>query len=245
MSQQVRVSRDIEFVGDAQHSPGNVKGPFSPEMVTLYDDFLGIGIDSTTKWAVSLQGTTPGTFKIVAAAGGIARFTMGTADNDVSEVASELTWSGIKKAIMEARIRVNIPTGCAIFVGFSDAKSETLLMAIDYNGGVLTTTATDAVGFLADADRLTSSIYCVGVKTDVDETPVDTGIDWVDAAWHILRVELNGDTATFYLDGTVIGYLDVSQNGAVQLCVVVHTQARAATSTSTPDIDYIKAWQER
>jgi len=241
MSHVVRVGKSVKFIGDAKHDD-NVEGNFSMKKVYLYDDFLQRAEDATTWWEEHLDGTDDA-FAITNAPGGVVRITTGTTDNEETIVNyGQLTWYGDKNCVVEARVEINDVSGTALFFGLADAAGE---MSIDYKDGTLTTTATDAVGFLCDADKESSSIYCVGVKADTDETPIDTGSDWENDAWHILRIECATDGAHFYLDGNAVGFMDASQEGGNPLIITFSAETRADDGSNTIDIDYIKAWQDR
>lgn len=240
MSQQVRVERDLVFGGMAKHT-ANVKGPFSMEQVYLYDDCLQKAEDATTWWDEHLDGTND-TFAQADGANGIVQILTGTGDNEETIVNyGALTWYGDQNCVVEARIRVVDVSGVALFFGLADAVGE---MSADYKDGTFTSTADDLVGFLADADKGTSSIYCVGSKATTDETPVDTGTDWANNVWHVLRVECSTDAAAFYLDGVACGYMDASQEGGTALVITFSVENRDAAADYV-DIDYIKAWQDR
>ena len=245
MSQNIRFQRYIEPIGIGKHTD-NYRGNFSMEKVYLYDDCLGKAEDATNWWDEHLDGTGD-TFAqysttTTAAANGMVRLTTGSGDNEETIVNYGcLSWYGDQNCVVEARIRINDVSGVCLFFGLADAVGE---MSFDYKDGTLTSTATDGVGFLVDADKAASSIYCVGCKADTDETAVDSGTDWGDTEWKVLRVECATDGATFWLDGAQVGYMDASQEGGNGLVITFSVENRDAAA-DTVDIDYIKAWQDR
>lgn len=240
MPQEVRAGRKYDLYGVADHGD-NFYGNFSLNKVYIYDDCLQKAEDATTWWDEHLDGTNDA-FAVNAAAGGHVRMTTGTGDNEETIVNyGALTWYGDKNACVEARVRLNDVSGVCFFFGLADAAGE---VSCDYKDGTLTSTASDLVGFLADADKTSSSIFCVGTKGDTDETPVDSGTDWANAAWHVLRIETSTDACVFWLDGTQVGYMDASQEGGTAMIITFAAENRDAAA-DTIDIDYIKAWQDR
>ena len=240
MSQEVNIQRKAKFTKIANHTD-NIEGHWSPEKVWLYDDFLYHTEDTTHYWAEHLDGTDD-TFAQQDGAGGWMRLTTGSGDNEETIVNyGDLTWYGDNNCAVETYVRINDVSGVCFFFGLADADGE---MSFDYKDGTLTSTATDGVGFLVDADKGGSSIYCVGCKADTDETAVDSGTDWEDTVWHTLRIECATDGATFWLDGVQVGYMDASQEGGNALIITFAAENRDAAADYV-DIDYIKAWQDR
>lgn len=243
MADKVKVFRDLTFKGVASHNP-NVKGPLQEELIHLHDHFLQKTLDTTFLWTTYTTGATGSTVAISTAQGGLARFTTGSVDDDSCALASEIIFSGTKKAFIEVRLTLNDVSGTGVFVGFSDAKNEANnSLAIHYPSGTLTTVATNAAGFVIDADYLTSSIMCCSVKADVDTTPVDTAVDWADGGTKTLRVELDGTTAIFFLNGTAVARIASSVTAATLLCATVQAITRANDGSNTVDVDRVDIWQ--
>ena len=239
MSQQVKVYRNLQFRGVA-NTTDNIEGNPSYNKVIFYDDFLDITIDSA-KWTATIPATADA-IEIVAGANGHVELLMGNADNDTVALASQSTYYGNQNAVCEARIRIQDVDKSALFFGFGDAIAVSNgEMAIDYEGGAtLASNFADAVGFLVDADKDTSSILVVGVKNNTDTAVTDSGTDWGDNEWKVLRVELADEDATFYLDGVAIGHILLTQTKTDPLCVVVHGANRETGTGKKIDVDYIK-----
>jgi len=207
---------------------------------------------STDFWALA-DNTTGGvdsTGSISVALGGIVRLTTGDEDDDDIQMASEIIYNTGKRCAAEARIRINDVSGCALFFGLTDAKSEAAnLIAITLSTATTAiSTATDAVGVVWDPDGSTSNLYFCSVNTSGDATKVTytPSTAFTDAAWHTYRVEVDGNnTPTYYADGSYVGTgsTAVCSTGA-DLCVYVGVINREATG-NTVDIDYIKTWQAR
>ena len=245
----VKVQRYLDFRNGRAKHHWNVLGPMNQKMVRLEDYFTGVSLD-TSKWATSLPGSSD-TIAINEQQGGACRLTTGTADNDSCMLASAIIFSGTKKAIVEADITITDVTGTGLFVGFSDAKSEANgSLAIHYPVNSLTTVATDAAGFVIDADHSTSSVMVASVQNGSDTTPVDLAVDWGDGERRTLRVELDSTSAYFYMwdsDGTFLlptsGHLADSVTAATLLCVTVQAITRANDGANTVDVHSIKVWE--
>src|SRR3990167_8010411 len=109
MSNNVKVDRDLEFKGVAQHK-GNVKGPMLEVLRHYSDRFDGIALDTTNRWAVSNPGTSD-TIAISEVQGGEVLMTTCTVDNDSQMLASAIIFSADKKAIAEFKILITDVSG--------------------------------------------------------------------------------------------------------------------------------------
>jgi hypothetical protein len=160
-------------------------------------------------------------------------------------LSTAIIYSGDKKAVCEWRLKITDVSGTCLFVGFSDAKVETNgLIAIAYTDGTAVYTATNGTGFVIDADKATSSIYCMGTKSGTPDTLVDTGTDWADGETKTLRVELDSDEARFYLDGAPVGTLVNAVTAATLLCSTVQAMTRAGDGANTVYVYSFDAWQD-
>lgn len=252
MSNIVKVEKWLDLRNGVGSHGWNVEGPLNPHKVVLQDYFTGITLDTTNTWATSVPGTSDA-IAISEVQGGSVLITTGTADNDSCMMASSIIFSGTKKAVMEADITITDVTGTGVFVGFSDAKSESNnSIAIHYPADSLATVASDAAGFVIDADHSTSSIMVASVKGDSDTTPVDLAVDWADGERRTLRVELTGDgTAAIFSmrdsDGTTAtattGYLADSVTAATLLCATIQCITRAGDGSNTVRVHSVKVWE--
>src|SRR3990167_8313509 len=214
MSATVRIDRELDIRGVAGRKAG-VTGHFMEKKRHDSDRFTGIALDTTNRWATSVPGTSD-TIAISEVQGGSVLITTGTGDDDSCMLAGAIIYSGDKAAVMEFRITITDVSGCGVFVGFSDAKSESnTSIAIEYPADSLTTVADDAAGFVIDADHATSSIMCASTAATVDTTPIDTGVDWADGETKTLRVAIDTDgAAVFILDGAVVAKIASSVTAA-------------------------------
>jgi hypothetical protein len=236
----------IQIIGDANHDSnlsGNLK-EYKRHTAYLFD---GLALDTTNDWAVTNDGTGD-SIAISEVQGGSCLITTGSVDDDSNKMATPIIYSGTKNAVFEAKIKISDVSGTALFVGFSDAKTEANnSIAIHYASDTLTSVATDAVGFVCDSDSATagaSMIMCEGVKNGTDETSVSTGTTWADGETKTLRVELVGDEATFYLDGVRLGYMDNALTATTLMCFTVQAMTRANDGSNTVYVYRVDIWQD-
>lgn len=245
MPRQLFIDDHIEMRGDALHR-SNMDGPWQETKRHDWDRFTGIAIDSTNRWAVEASLGTGDTIAISEVQGGSVLMTTGSVDNDSEMLSTAIIYSADKKAICEWRITITDVSGTGLFVGFSDAKVEiNNSIAIHYPDDTLTTVATNAVGFVIDADHSTSSIMCEGVKAGTDATSDDTDIDWADGETKVLRVELDVDgNAVFLVDGNTVGYVANAVTDSTLLCATVQAITRANDGSNTVRLRSYDAWQD-
>ena len=242
MSQTVNVGKRIELLNEANFIK-NLRGNFLEEKYTLEDHFTGVSLD-TSKWATSLPGTGD-TIAISEILGGCVLLTTGTVDDDSCMLAGAIIFNGTKKSVLHARIHIVDVSGTALFVGFSDAKSEANnSIAVHYAANALTTVATNAVGFVVDADHATSSVMCCGVAADVDDTAVDTGIDWADGETRDLRIILENGVALFFVDGVQKARLAAAVTTGTLLCATFQAMTRANDGANEVRVYKVKAWMD-
>ena len=247
MPRNLNVSKEIEFIGDASHGR-NILGPLMEKKRHQSDRFTNIALDTTNVWAVTNDGTAD-SIAISEVQGGSCLITTGSADDDSNKMATAIIYSASKKAVCEFDVTISDVSGTALFVGFSDAKTEANnSIAIHYASDALTSVATNAAGFVIDADSATagaSTIMCEGVKANTDGTSVDTSIVWADGERKRLRVELDGDgNAIFYVDETLVGRVADAVTSATLLCCTVQAMTRAADGSNTVYVHSYDAWQD-
>lgn len=238
------IDRKIRLKGDAVNG-ANIDGPLQENKRHDVDRFTGIALDTTNRWATSVPGTSD-SIAISEVVGGSALITTGTADNDSCMIASAIIYNGTKLAVVEFRITITDVTGTGVFVGFSDAKSEANgSIALHFPADSFTSVATDAAGFVIDADHATSSIMCASVKNNSDTTPVDTGVDWADGETRNLRVILDAaGNATFVIDGDVVAHITDALTAATLQCATVQAITRAADGSNTVRVHSFDSWQD-
>ena len=244
MPQELFIAERIEMRGTAQFNP-NMDGHWMEKKRHYFDLFDGIALDTTNRWNSYVTGATGATIAISEVQGGSVLLTTGTVDDDSLALAGAIILTADYEAVVEWKLTITDVSGTGVFVGFSDAKNEANgSLAIHYPGDVLTTVATNAVGFVIDADHATSSIMVASVKADVATTPVDTGVDWADGETRRLRVELDVDgNAIFYIDGAVVARIASAVTDSTLLCATVQALTRANDGANTVRVRRYDAWQ--
>lgn len=243
MSQQVIVDRDLMFRGVANITP-NVKGDMLPERMTHVDWFDGYALDVTSDYVQTLGGTND---LGALTAGGEHGFkgTCGDTDNQVAFLATGLIFDISQSPAIEAKIKIVDVSGTVVYFGFSDATSETTPAAtIDADGGTLTAAATDAVGFVIDADLGSSSVYAASANTGAAVQSADTGVDWADNQSKTLRVVLDtSGNARLYIDGVEKAYIALAV-ADVPLCAILNYGQRAGVANTVVHMRYLARWQD-
>jgi len=243
MSQRIKVSRVLQFIGDANQE-ANVEGDMLSKRMNSVDWFDQVALDTTLDYTLTLSGSTDlGALE----GGGVAGFkgTTGNVDDDISFLATGLIFDITQKPAIEAKIKIVDVSQTIIFFGFSDATSETTPAAtIDAAGGTPTAAAADAVGFVIDADYATSSIYAMSVKTGGTIQSVDSAIDWADNESKVLRVELDASgNAHLFIDGVEKAYIALAV-ADVPLCAILNYGTRAAGGLELVHMRYLARFQD-
>ena len=98
---------------------------------------------------------------------------------------------------------------------------------------VASATATDAVGFLCDADKSSSLLYAASVNGGGTEVATSTGITWADTEEKVLRVQLNDEgDAYFWVDGELKA-IHQSAVADVALCAIFNGGTRDDDGANT------------
>ena len=244
MSQQVNVSKSLKFHGDAANS-ANIFGNPSFEKMVLCDDFTAVAIDTTNDY-VSTLGGTGDAVAITGAGAHTVTLTTGTVDNEVSFLGSQLIFDIDKNPVIETKVTITDVSGTSFYFGFSDANTETTpASTIDYADATLAAAATDAAGFVVDADKSSSLMYMATIATGGSVAGATTGVTWTDGQTKTLRVALNSEgDAFFWVDGVLKGIVQSAVTD-VPLCFIYNYGTRANDGSNTVVVDYIKAWQDR
>ena len=245
MSQQVVVEKSLNFQGTAENT-ANVKGNPSFSKMVFCDHFTQVAIDTTNDYTSTLGGTSDA----VAVTGGGAHtltLTTGTGDNEVSFLASALIFDVTNNPVIEAKVTITDVSGTSLFFGFASANTETTpASTIDYADGTLaaSATTTDAVGFVCDADKVTSTLYAASIATGGAVAAASTGIIWTDGQEKVLRIAVDSSLdASFWVDGVLTNTVQLAVTD-VPLCFIVNYGTRAADGSNTVVVDYIKAWSD-
>ena len=224
----------------------------SPSIVTRFDDFTG-GSQAFSTTIIDGWRSRKGSdgacvdWTVTPAVGGTCVGTIGstTASMAVSGIQLDagLDWKANQGGlVLQARVKLSQITTIAAFIGFTD-QTGALEMPINSaaSADTLTTTATDAVGFMFDTSMSTDNWWLTGVATDVDATAQNSTFAPVADTYETLRIELTtAGVASFFRNGIQVG---TAMSGAVTATValtpVIAGFNRTTTGTPTITADYV------
>lgn len=223
----------------------------SPSTAGFFEDFTGSGQAFSTTvidgW-LSRKGTTNAVdWTVTEAVGGTVVGTIGdtTASMAVSgvQLSRGLNWKANQgNLVLEARVKLSQITTITTFIGFTDQVAA-LEMPIQSaaSANTLTTTATDAVGFMFDTSMTDDKWWLVGVANDVDATHQDTTFAPVAATYEVFRIELTATgAANFFRNGKQVGStMSGAVTATVALTPVIAGFNRTTSATPTITADYI------
>jgi len=208
--------------------------------VKYFNDFLGKEHDATND--LNEVGTTA-TIAVNVQNNGAVILTTHTDDNDSAALSTQLTFNpSFGQCIMEARVtQVTDSEGRGFFIGFTD-DATTEENPISCATTVVTTTASNAVGFYFDTDLTTDTIRFGGVKADTDSVQVDTGVAIAAAAtWTTFRVTIDPDgVAVGSINGKEVARVSNAVTANTDLCAKVLVKNSDAAAASMY-IDYLYA----
>jgi hypothetical protein len=245
MSNNVYIDHTLEFKANAAQDD-NIKGNPSTERMCSVDWYDGVALDTTNDYTQTLGGTSDAG---ALCAGGEHGFlgTTGTGDNEISFLATGLIFDITQEPEIETKLEITDVSGTVVFWGFSDATSETTPAAtIDADSGTVTAVATDAVGFLIDADLSTSALYCVSVNNGgtAQSLAASPAVAWANGESRRLRIKLDSSgNANFYVNGVGVGYLALAV-ADVPLCEIKNYGTRDNDGSNTVYFRYLKKWQD-
>ena len=209
--------------------------------VVWHEDFPGPAVDTTNDVVVGETGAG-GTQAFNAQANGALRLVTDALDDDNAGVGGALIWKANSGGplIFEARVAsVTAITLRAYYVGLTDTLVSSIEMPFELATTTLTSTATDAVGFVYDVDATNAYWHCVGVKANVDGVFVNTGVAPAAAGtFQTLRVVVDSDgNAEFFIDSKWVGSMTNAVTASVAQCAAFVLESRSAAA-KTADIDY-------
>lgn len=221
--------------------------PLAP--VVLYDDFLGLTLDSTCDWTSAAEGTA-NAVEIAAALSGVLRLNTGTAADKRNNVASSLNWAGSQNVTFETRVKTTTSdAGLLLVAGLTDAVDEGAGKLPFKDDSLATGTidawADDAAMFGVRAET-SDDIYALAVKAAGTPVSADTGTDLVLATWMTLRIQIDtSGNCRFYIDGVLVATHATAITASDPLCGFVGGLITTGSTAALVDIDYIRIWQDR
>lgn len=209
-------------------------------IVRFFDDFL-VDTFNGDAWTTNTASSATAFAVNVQVNGVIRGGAANDSSNDYSVIYGELLWQADDGGplIFEARIKPITSLSCMYFVGLSDEK--TAEMPIDYNGGALTTTADDAVGFYYAGGEASATWRYGGVAntTDSDQAAAASGYNPVLTTYQTFRIVVNPDgAASFYINGNIIAE-NVSGCLTADTSVMPFIAIRDDGAAGSLDCDYV------
>lgn len=220
----------------------------------LFDDFFSFTlVEADGTWIENSGGDAQAVDALTnIQEGGAIRITTGDADgttaNDGTQVIAAIPVQADSGGLfMEARVKcvTNVDT-MSLFVGLTDVTTleEPFTNATD----TITSTASDACGFLYDTSATTDTWWCLAVDSDTDDTgnAASASLPVADT-YQVLRLEVapDGNTIKYFVDGVLVATRSVT--GVSPSTNLYATVVACATTTTTKsvDIDYIKFGHNR
>lgn len=220
--------------------------------VAMFDDFLGDVIADQWNYTEGTDGATADGAILAGGIGGILRLTTGDTGTglaaDQCGITSALQWKAASGGLTAStRLKLSQITDAYVFFGFTDNSAIEAPIVSAGSANTLTTTASDAVGFMFDTRMTSDKFWLVGVKGDVDATAQDSLVAPVADTFLTLRVDVSElGVASFYIDGLGVG---TSLLGAVTAATALTPAlivSKTATATSmTADVDYVSTSSSR
>lgn len=240
MSQQVRIGRDLVFLGGANWHP-NIEGNPMFDKVVFYDDF--VGKDIRAEWnSVSDNG---GTVAITAGSGGTVTITTGGTSEDRGILTFGLNFYPAQKPYVFARVQVDNITTVCLNVGFSDALTEAdNHLAYEIDAGDSAMVCTNGAGWVFDTDATadywhtcnkdgtTGAITAYGTNAPVNETYV----------WLGVGINSDGD-ATYFYNGSAVAFKETAVTSTTPLTPFFGCMART-TAARVMTIDKVYLFQD-
>lgn len=226
----------------------------SPSRATFFDDFVGDTLN-TNAW-VALEGTDSATSDAAILSGGIGgvlRMTTGDAGTGLAADMEQLSVNALQwqasngDLVFEARVKLSAITTCYVFLGFTDTVSFEAPIESAASGDTLTSTASDAVGFMFDTRMSTDDWWLVGVAGDTDATAQDVGSAPVAAEYATYRVEVDADgVASFFINGVQVGSrMAGAVTAGTDLTPTLAVSKTSVAASMTMDVDYVHVSMNR
>lgn len=231
----------------------------SPDIVSWTDDFTG-GSQAFSTTIIDGWRSRKGSdgacvdWTVTPAINGTCVGTIGNTTASMAVSGTQLDRGLDYKAnsgglILQTRVKMSTIATIAVFIGFTD-QTAALEMPVNSAAGAhtITTTATDAVGFLFDtSDTSTDQWLAVGVANDVDAT-VQSGLAADGSAiipvadtYETFRIEISATgVAEFFRNGIRVGSLMTGAvTATVALTPVIAAFNRTTSGAPTITADYV------
>lgn len=243
--------------GVVMGSIGNQRELSGPEHIGLWDDFVEDGILSTVRW-LAVEGTDTATISATpldGGIGGVLRLTTGDTGTGMAADALQIkqhakSWSAeFGEVEIQFRVRISQLTDAYVFLGFTDNIAAAIEAPIESaeSGDLVTSNATDAIGFMFDSRMDTQEWFCVGVANDVDATVQSSQMAPVEDEYMVFRIEVDSDgTSLFFINGRLIAETVLEGiTPDVPVSPIIMVSKTAVAASMTMDVDYIHVTMAR
>jgi hypothetical protein len=241
MSEQVRVNRNVVFAGVA-NTTNNVEGNMNPDKRYRAWEFEETVLDATNQYTLQLD-----TNSTIAVGSGGAIFTTHATDNKVATMGlGGVTTLCAQNPVVEFRFQLNDVENVAIFAGLTDSADEgAATMPFALSVATLTSTASDAAGFLFDTDQTLDYWNIVNVKANTDAfTQLASTYTPAAATDVVLRVALDTiGKAYYYYNGVQVGVKANATTAATALIPFFGIKNMSATS-HVATLKYVRLWRD-
>lgn len=241
MSQQVRVARNLVFLGDANNDQ-NVEGNLNPDKVMASYSYTELALDNTNKYTPFLDTTST----VALGSQGVLLTTAATDTKTATQTQGGIWWYPAKNPVVEFRFKIDVITNVAVYAGFSDAVSEaSSLLPFGIVTATQTDTTTDGAGFLFDTRQTLAYFNIVQTKAGVDTfTQLASTRVPVAGANLTLRTAIDSSgNARYYWNGTQVGYIANAVTVATPLIPFFGIRNNSATA-HVATLRYVRAWQD-
>lgn len=218
----------------------------------LFEDFMGDVLDANWNYVEGTDASPTDAAVLAGGIGGVLRMSTGDAGTglaaDLAQLNSFLNWRAANgDLVFEARVKLSAITNVYMFLGFTDVITLEAPIESSASADLITTNATDAVGFMFDTRMATDTIWLTGVKNDVDATKQNSAVVPVAGDYSTYRVQLtSAGEALFFINGVQVGTtMSNAVSPAIALTPTLALGNTSGTSAKTADVDYVGVSMKR
>ena len=214
-------------------------------MVEFWEDFTRNNVTDLNETVVNT-----GAQDLTNKHGGWWRQVIGGNDADAVLLAGERMFEADEgfEINFEVAVRSSVGLTTACFLGLTDDPVESIAVIIENEDGTLNSVASDAVGFLLDAEAASTGLtwQAAGVQNDVDNSLValTEAADFAADTTQYLRMELNPNdsgTVLFHIDGDLVATQTSYFRSGVLFCPAFNSDDRGTTFNLDVDFMYCSA----
>ena len=242
MGEQVKVYRNLQFLGNANHTR-NVEGNMNPDRIFREWNFKELALDETNQYTKFIDTTSA----VALANGGITLTTAATNTKTCSYAFGGIHLLAAKNPYVEFKFQLDDITNVAINAVLTDAVTEASgVLPFLISGTTISDTATDGVGFCFDTEQTTDRWYAVRTTAGTQTGQLLSAVQAPFAAATDLTLGIEMDTlanASFFLNGVQVWYKTVAVTADNPLVPYLGIRNNSATAhVMTPR--YVRLWED-